>query len=81
MKSLRQREIGAGEFKAKCLQLMDEVDRNRIELIITKRGRPVARLMPIEPDNDETFIGSMRGTATTLGDIVSSDPDEWSDPE
>jgi len=81
VKSLKKREIAAGEFKARCLQLMDEVDQNRIELIITKRGRPVAKLVPVEPENDETFIGSMRGTATILGDIVSSDPGEWPDPE
>lgn len=46
MKSKRQRTIGAGEFKAKCLQLMDEVNRQGIELIITKRGQPVAKLVP-----------------------------------
>lgn len=41
------RTIGAGEFKAKCLQLMDEVREEGIELIITKRGKPVAKLMAV----------------------------------
>lgn len=78
MKSLKQREMPAGEFKAQCLQLMDEVNRTGIELVITKRGRPVAKLVPIKEPADELF-GSMRGTVTIHGDIVSSDPTDWDD--
>ena len=43
------RTIPAGEFKAKCLQLMDEVNETGMPIIITKRGRPVSRLVPPEP--------------------------------
>ena len=80
MESLRQRQIGAGEFKARCLQLMDEVDRDGIEIVITKRGRPVAKLVPAQPPTG-TFIGSMKGTVRILGDIVSSDPTDWEDED
>ena len=46
-----QRQIAAGEFKAKCLHLLDEVRQSRQEIVITKRGRAVARLfeMGVEP--------------------------------
>ena len=70
------REVAAGEFKAKCLQLMEQVDKEGIELVITKRGRPVAKLVPVEPRKESPF-GYMAGTVKILGDIVSSDPSEW----
>ena len=80
MESWKQREIPAGEFKAKCLQLMDEVNRTGIELIITKRGRPVARLLPARQRTDSPF-GWMKGTVRIVGDIVTSDPSEWEDED
>ena len=72
----RHKEMPAGEFKARCLQLMDEVDRDGIEIIITKRGRAVARLVPIRRDKVSP-IGWMKGRGEILGDIVTSDPDDW----
>lgn len=45
------RTIPAGEFKAKCLKLMDEVNKTGVPIIITKRGRPVSRLVPAVPQN------------------------------
>jgi prevent-host-death family protein len=69
-------QIAAGEFKAKCLGLLDEVQRQRKEVVITKRGKPVAKLVPIV-DNDVSFIGSMRGTMEIIGDIVSPIDVEW----
>ena len=71
-------EISAGEFKARCLKLMDEVARTGEPLVITKRGRPVARLVPAEePAPRGTLFGYMAGTATILGDIVDVPHDTW----
>ncbi len=53
-------EISATSFKARCLALLDEVAESGSELIITKRGRPVARLGPVDPD------ASLLGTVTQL---------------
>ena len=77
MESLRRKEIAAGEFKARCLQLMDEVDRDGIEIVITKRGRPVAKLVPAREEKKLSPIGWMKGSISINGDIVTSDPDDW----
>ena len=71
-----KREIPAGEFKAKCLHLLDEVQQSRKELVITKRGKPVARLAPIEQEIPQIF-GRMSGTIRILGDIVGPTGEKW----
>jgi prevent-host-death family protein len=63
-------KIAAGEFKAKCLALLDEVQQHRREILITKRGKPVAKLIPVN-EHPESFIGSMKGTMEIIGDIIS----------
>jgi len=73
----RTRKIAAGEFKARCLKLMDEVNRDGIELVITKRGEPVAKLVPVTPAEAPELFGCMRGTVRIHGDIVSPDPESW----
>ena len=70
------REIPAGEFKARCLALMDEVARTGGQYVITKRGVPVARLLPASLER-RAFLGSMTGTVTTLGDIVNPIDEPW----
>jgi len=69
-------EIPAGEFKAKCLKLLDEVQQQRRQITITKRGRPVARLMPLAADMPDIF-GRMKGTVEILGDIVAPTGEIW----
>jgi prevent-host-death family protein len=77
--------IPAGEFKAKCLKLMDEVEKTGEELVITKRGKPIAKLVPAQSAaaaKRRSLIGCMKGTVTILGDIVEPalDPgweEEW----
>jgi len=68
--------IGAGEFKAKCLGLLDDVHRQRKEVLITKRGKPVAKLVPVN-ERTENFIGSMKGTMEIVGDIISPIDEKW----
>lgn len=68
--------IAAGEFKAKCLGLLDEVHLQRKEIIITKRGKPVAKLVPVN-QRPESFIGSMKGTMEIVGDIISPVGQKW----
>jgi prevent-host-death family protein len=69
-------KIGAGEFKAKCLHLLDEVQRNRKEIVITKRGRAVARLLPADEQLPPVF-GRMRDSAKVLGDLIAPVGERW----
>lgn len=61
--------IPASEFKARCLALVAEVRSTREPVLITKRGRPVARLVPA--GKPEKFIGRLTGVFKIVGDIES----------
>ncbi len=64
------KKIAAGEFKARCLTLMEDVRSTREPLVITKRGKPVAKLVPAD-DNKDDFIGRLEGVFRVVGDIES----------
>lgn len=70
-------DIPAAAFKAECLKLMDQVEKTREPIIITKHGRPVAQLAPVPPDPRSLF-GYMRGTVKIVGDVVSPVDGDWS---
>ena len=78
MTMVMKKTISAGAFKAQCLRLMDEVNTRRTELVITKRGKPVARLVPVE-SAPKSIFGCMAGTFTILGDLIEPavDPNDW----
>jgi prevent-host-death family protein len=67
--------IAAGEFKTKCLKLLDEVAEKRETLVITKHGKPVAQIVPMPAKKN--IIGAMRGSVLWEGDIVSPVDVEW----
>lgn len=69
-------KISAGQFKAQCLKLMDEVKARHGEVVITKRGKPVAKLVPYEEAPVPTR-GFMKNTVTIIGDIVSPAGEKW----
>ena len=56
------KRIGAAEFKAHCLRILDEVERSGESVTITKRGRAVAEVKPIAQEERRAFIGSMKGS-------------------
>jgi prevent-host-death family protein len=72
------RKIAAGEFKARCLTLTEDVRSTREPLIITKRGKPVAKLVPAD-DTEREFIGRLKGVIRIVGDIESpiEPPEAW----
>ena len=70
-------EISAAEFKARCLKLMDEIAVTRTPIVITKRGRPVAKLVPADPAPRKPLFGCMAGTVTFEGDILAPLDVEW----
>jgi prevent-host-death family protein len=70
--------MAAGEFKAKCLKVMDTVNATREPVLITKKGRPVAKLLPVEPKAKD-FFGCLAGVIEIVGDIESpiEPPEAW----
>jgi prevent-host-death family protein len=67
--------IAAGRFKAVCLHVLDEVAQTRTPVTITKRGKPIARLVPVEPP--PPLFGALAGTVGDYGDIISPIDAEW----
>lgn len=67
------KRVAATEFKAKCLDLLDRVEATRERLVITKRGRPVAEVVPISVKKPKGLLGSV----TFHGDIVGPIEDDW----
>ena len=70
------RTIKASEFKAKCLKLMDEVAESGQEIVVTKHGRPVSRVVPYREKRKLVF-GEYRHLMKTYADIVEPMPAEW----
>jgi prevent-host-death family protein len=68
--------IPAGEFKARCLTLMEDVRSTKRSLVITKRGKPVAKLVPVEEREDD-FIGRLKGVFEVVGDLDADPPEKW----
>ena len=61
--------IAAGDFKSKCLQMLDQVADQREPLLITRQGKPVARLLPMPPE--QPLFGAMAGSVLTESDSVA----------
>lgn len=70
-------EIAAGQFKAQCLQLMDRVKQTHEEIVITKHGRPVAKLVAVDDQHSSSFIGYMKETVVVNGDITAPVDEDW----
>lgn len=75
--------VTAAEFKAKCLSLMDAVQQGGEEITITKRGKPVARLVAVAAAKPGFPFGCMKGSIEILGDIVTPalTPEAWGVPK
>lgn len=65
-------EVAISEFKAKCLAMLEQVRKTKKPIRITRRGKPVAEVVPPSPaESAENWLGCMKGTARIVGDIVS----------
>lgn len=62
--------IPAAQFKARCLKIMDEVKTRREPVVITKKGKPVAQLLPVEEPGRDVF-GCLAGELEIAGDITA----------
>jgi prevent-host-death family protein len=72
------KEVAISEFKAKCLALLDDVQKTKQPILVTRRGKPVAEVSAPKPTENRDWIGSMKDMKI-LGDIISpaSDEDDW----
>jgi prevent-host-death family protein len=73
-------EIAISKFKATCLAVLDRVSKTRRPVLVTRFGKPVAEVVPARvSQNSGRWLGSMKGTARILGDIVGPvvEPEEW----
>ena len=64
------RKMAAGSFKIHCLAVMNEVQAKRETVVITKRGKPVAKLIPADSDSDDIY-NFLAGKGAITGDVVS----------
>lgn len=71
--SAKPRQMPAGEFKAKCLSVLDQVQRTGKTVVVTKRGRPVAQLVPLSSDDSS----SLHGSVVYEEDLLSPIDAEW----
>lgn len=71
-----QRTVEASEFEAECLNLMDEVAKTGGAIVITRRGKPVAKLTAFS-ERPESLYGLGRGRMNITGDIISPIDVEW----
>jgi prevent-host-death family protein len=78
IKEFGMKKMAAGVFKANCLAVMDEVQAKRETVVITKHGKPVAKLVPVNTDTDEIF-NFLAGKGAITGDVLSPalTPEEW----
>ena len=66
------REVPISEFKAKCLSLLSRVDKTKTPIRVTRRGKPIAEIVPISPRTEQRdLLGSMTGTIDFIGDVIS----------
>ncbi len=72
------KKMAAGAFKVHCLAVMDEVQAKRQTILITKRGKPVVKLVPAEKDLDDIY-DFLAGKGVVAGDVVSPaiSHDDW----
>jgi prevent-host-death family protein len=70
---MKDRTIAAARFKAECLAVLDRVAETGEAIVVTKRGRPVARVVPIADDDTSSLIGSV----TERGDVLAPIGEPW----
>jgi prevent-host-death family protein len=73
------KEVAISEFKAKCLSLLEQVQKTKKPIRITRFGKPVAEVVPTSPASRSDWMGSMKDRIEILGDIVSpaNEESDW----
>ena len=69
--------VGSAEFKARCLELVDRVKESRTEFVVTRHGRPVARLVPIDTIEPASLVGAMANSVLRYDGPFDPVPATW----
>ena len=71
--------IQISKFKATCLAVLDRVAQTREPVLVTRRGKPIARIVPPAASPAASWLGSMKGSVTIHGDIIApaAAPSDW----
>lgn len=72
----REETVTATDFKARCLELIDRIERTRGEVTVTRYGKPVARLVPVDVERPSA-LGCLRGGVRSMGDLVAPTGERW----
>ena len=71
-------EISAAQFRSNCFKIIDKVEKTHKEIIITKRGKPVAKLVYYKKNDDfDPMLGAMAGSGETIADLTEPFEEEW----
>jgi len=71
-------EISVAQFRSNCFKFIDEVGKTHKEIIITKRGKPVAKLVCYKKNNEsDPLLGSLAGSGETIADLTEPFEEEW----
>ena len=73
-------KITAANFRSNCFKILDEVDKKHIDVVITKRGKPIAKLVHIDrPKEKDPLLGALEGLVETIGDLTEPviDDEAW----
>jgi prevent-host-death family protein len=73
------KEVAISEFKAKCLAILDEVQKTKHPVRVTRFGKPIAEVIPASTTAPKDWMGFMKGKMEIVGDILSpaNDPEDW----
>lgn len=73
----RPNHVTASDFKARCGQIIEEVSKGKGPVVITKRGKPVAKLVTVEAPERQSLFGFAKGSVKIHGDIIEPIDVEW----
>jgi prevent-host-death family protein len=75
---LKRTTVGSADFKAKCLEYIDHVKESHAEYVVTRHGKPVAKLVPVEASKPTSIIGCMKGSILKYERPFDPVPGVWS---
>jgi prevent-host-death family protein len=73
----RHAHVGSAEFKSRCLEFVDRVRTTRTEIVVTRHGQPVAKLVPVQVARPMSFVGSMAGSVQRFSEPFDAVPGAW----